>query len=100
MGTRSVHLSERGRSCGFTFKTCEAALPVRPKLRRHAPAHERPAHWWRMALQLTELGRIFGWKRLGDGGKQLRHLHDRAFEAAKRGCQGRGLTVAVRIEPK
>ena len=84
MGARPMHLAERGRGRRLVLEACEAALPVGPKLRRHAPAHERPAHRRRLALKLTKLGGIFGRQRLGNGGEELRHLHDRAFEPAKR----------------
>ena len=78
----------------------ELSLPIGPKLRRHAPPHERPAHRRGLALKLTELGGIFGGERLGDGGEELRHFHDRALEAAKgRGKRG-GIPLALRVEPE
>ena len=100
MGARPMHLPERGRSRRLALEAREAALPVRPKLRRHAPSHERPSHGRRLALELAELGGIFGRQRLRNGGEQLRHLHDRALEPAKRRGKSRGLTVAVWIEPE
>ena len=100
MGARPMHLAERGGGRSLALEACEAALPLGPKLRRHAPAHERPSHRRRLALKLTKLGGIFGGQRLGNGGEELRHFHDRAFEPAK--CRGkrRRLAVAVWIEPK
>ena len=100
MRTRPVHLPERGRRRRFTFEARKAAFPIGPQLSRHAPAHEGPPHGRRLALQLTELGGILCRQRLGDGGEELRHFHDRALEPAKCRGKGRGLAVAVWIEPK
>ena len=100
MGARPMHLTERGGGRSLVLEAREAALPVGPKLSRHAPAHERPSHGRRLALKLGELGGIFGGERLGNGGEELRHLHDRAFEPAKRRGKSCGLAVAIRIEPK
>src|SRR5262245_50644850 len=51
-----------------------------------------------MALKLTELRGIFGRQRFGDRGEELRHLHDRALQAAERGGKRRGVPVAFGIE--
>ena len=105
MRARAMHLPERGRRRRLMLEAREFRLPVRPELRRHAPSHERPAHRRRLALQLAELGGIFRRQRLGDGGEQLRHLHDRTFQtrqAPRRArrhpfrFRARARTVAVR----
>ncbi len=95
-----MHLAERGGRRGLMAEARELRLPVGTEFRRHAPPHEGPAHGRGLALQLTELGDIFRRQRLGDGGEQLRHLHDRPLQAAERGGQRRGILVAGGIEPK
>ena len=47
-----------------------------------------------------ELRRVLRRKRLRNRREQLRHLHDRALEPAKRRRQRRGLAVAVGMEPE
>ena len=98
--SRAVHLAERGRRRGLMLEACELRFPIGPELRRHAPAHERPAHRRRLALELAKLGGIFGRQRFGDGGEQLRHLHDRAFQSAKRRGERGGILVALGLEPE
>ena len=78
----------------------ELRFPVGAKFSRHAPPHEGPAHGRGLALELAKLGGIFGRERLGDGGEQLRHLHDRAFKPAERRGQRSGILVALGIEPE
>src|SRR5215468_5335026 len=82
------------------LEACEPALPIRPKLSRHAPAYEWPAHGRRLTLQLTELCRIFGGQGFRNRGKQLRHFHDRALEPAERSGERGRLPVAVWVEPE
>ena len=98
--SRAMHLAERGRRRGFMLEACELRFPIRSELRRHAPAHERPAHRRRLALELAKLGGIFGRQRFGNGGEQLRHLHDRAFQSAQRRGERGGILVALGIEPE
>ena len=43
---------------------------------------------------------VLGRQRLGDGGQQLRHLHDRPLEAAERRGQRRGVLAVVGVRPK
>ena len=93
-----MHLAERRRGRGMMLEACELLLPVRAKLGLHAALDEGPAHRRRLALQLGQLVDVFGRQRLGDGGEQLRHLHDRTFEAAERRRQFGGVLRAVEIE--
>ena len=95
---RAMHLAERRRGRGMVLEACEPFLPVGAKLGLHAALDEGPAHRRRLALQLGQFVDVFGRQRLGDGGEQLRHLHDRAFEAAERRRQLRGVPGAVEIE--
>jgi hypothetical protein len=73
---------------------------VRPELRGHAALDEGPAHGRRLALQLHQLGGVFRRQRIGDGGHQLGHLHDRPFEAAERRRELDGVLAAVEREPE
>ncbi len=100
MALGAMHLAERGRGRGFMREACELGFPLWPKLRRHAAPHEGPAHGRRLALQLTELCGIFGRQRLGDGGKQLRHLHDWALQPAKGGGERGRILVAFGVAPE
>src|SRR5262249_13538528 len=59
-------------------------LPVDAQLRGHAALDEGPTHGGRLALQLDEFGSVFRRQRIGDGGHELGHLHDRALEPAER----------------
>ena len=61
----------------------EALLPIRPELRAHAAADEGPAHRRRLGLQLLQLEGIFRRQHVGNGGGELRDLHDRALQAAE-----------------
>ena len=79
-----VHLAQRRRGRRLQRELGEALGPVRPELRHHAPADERLAHRRRVALQLGELGRVLGGQGVGDGGDELRHLHQRPLQAAQR----------------
>ncbi len=100
MARRAMHLAERGGRRRLMREPRELCLPVGPKLRRHAPPDERPAHRRRLTLKLTELGGIFSRQRLGDGGEQLRHLHDRALQPAQRGSERGCVAVALSREPE
>ena len=81
---RAVDLPQGRGGGGIEIEGAEPAAPLRPEFRLHAPFHERRAHGRRLALQLLQFGRIFGRDEIRDGGEQLRHLHDRPFQAAER----------------
>src|SRR5262245_7543419 len=73
----------------------ELGLPVGTEFGAHATLDEGPAHGRRLALQLGELSRVFGGQHIGDGGHELRHLHDRAFEAAECSREFHGIAPAI-----
>ncbi len=80
-----MHLAERSGRRRLMFEALEFFLPAGAKLGLHAPLDEGPAHGRRLALQLDQFAGVFRRQRVGNGGEQLRHLHDRTFEAAERG---------------
>ena len=92
---RAMDLAERGGERRLLVELGELALPVRPQFGRHAPAHEGPAHGRRVGLQLGQLAGIFRRQRVGNGGEQLRRLHQRTLQPAQRArssshaCRGR-----------
>ena len=93
---RLVHLAERGRRRGLRVEALKARHPVGAQLDGHAPLGEGGAHGRRRRLQLRQLARVLGRQRLGDGGQELRHLHQRALEAAESGGEvGRGAGSVV-----
>ena len=94
----AMHLPKRSGGGGMVLEAGEFLLPLRPELSRHAPLDEGPAHRRRLALQLHQLGGIFGGQRIRNGGHELRHLHDRPFEAAKRSGKFHRAPAAVEIE--
>ena len=98
MACGAMHLAERSRRRRLVLERGEFRFPIGAKLCRHAPPHERPAHGRGVALKLAELCCIFGRQRFGDRGEELRHLHDRALQPAKRGGERRGVPVALGIE--
>ena len=61
----------------------EVLLPVRSKFRRHPPLDEGPAHGRRIGLELAQLLDIFLRERIRDGGHDLRHFHQRPFQATE-----------------
>ena len=95
-----MHLAERGGRRGLMLEALELALPVGAELGLHAALDEGPAHRRRLALQLGELLDVFRRQRLGDGGEQLRHLHDRALQPAERRGEFRRVPGAVEIDPE
>ena len=94
---RAVHLAERGGGGRVMLERAELRLPVGAELGAHAALDEGPAHWRRLALQLHQLGSVFRRHRVGNGGEQLRHLHDRPFEAAERGGKRDGVALAAAL---
>ena len=95
---RAVHLAERGRGGRLRLEALEAAGPVGTQLGDHAPAHEGRPHRRGLRLQLGELLGVFGRQSLGDGGHQLRHLHDRPLQAAERRRQRRRVLGVVAVD--
>jgi hypothetical protein len=81
----AVHLAQRSGSSRMVIEFGKFLLPVGSELRAHAALDESPPHGRRLALQLDQLVGVFGRQRIGNGGEQLRHLHDRTFQAAQRG---------------
>ena len=80
----AVHLPEGGGGRRLQIEGAEPALPVRTELRLHPPLDEGRAHGRRLALQLLQLGGVFGRDQVRNGGEKLRHLHDRPLQAAER----------------
>ncbi len=93
--TGAVHLPERSRRRRRVLEAGESFLPVGAKLGRHPPLDEGPAHGRRFALQLHQLAGIGRRQRVGNGGEQLRHLHDRPFQAAERGCEIERVAIVI-----
>ena len=77
-----MHLAERRGRRGLQVELSETLAPVRAQLGLHAPAYERGAHWRRLRLELRQFRRELRWRRIGDGGQHLRHLHERALHRA------------------
>ena len=98
MGESAVNLPQRCRRGGFVAEGTELALPARAELGRHPPLDERPAHRRCVGLKLAQLARILAGQGVGDGGEDLRHLHDRSLEAAERGSEIGGVARAVPIQ--
>jgi len=91
----AMDLAQRGGECGFLLELRELRLPVGSELGRHAAAHEGPAHGRCVGLQLRQLAGIFRRQRVGDGGDELRRLHQRPLQAAQRRPEVRRMLVAV-----
>ena len=100
VGASAMHLPERSGGGGMMLEACELFLPSRAELRSHAPPDEGPAHGRRLALQLHQLGGVFGREGIRDGGHQLGHLHDRSLEAAERGGELGCVPAAIEREPE
>ena len=92
----AMHLAERGRRRRLMLEAFELVLPTRTQFRHHAALDEGPAHGRRLALQLLQFGGIFGWQQVRNGRHQLRDLHQRTFQPAKRRRQRQRLARAVR----
>ncbi len=94
-----MHLPERGGGRGLMLEFGESVLPAGAELGGHAPLDEGPAHRRGFALELLQFLDIFGRQQVGDGRHQLRDLHDRPLQAAKR-CRELGRILApVDTEP-
>ena len=95
----AVYLSKRCGGCGMMLEARKFAAPVGTELGRHAALHECPAHGRRIALELHQLGGVFRRERVGDGGQQLCHLHDRTLETAQRGGKLERVLAAIELKP-
>ena len=93
----AVHLTERSRRRRVMFEALEFAFPGHAEFGVHAALDEGPAHRRRLALQLGQFGGVFRRQGIGDGGEQLRHLHDRTLQAAERGGEPDGIGGAVAL---
>ena len=92
---RLVHLAERGGGRRMMLEALEFLLPAGAELGLHAALDEGPAHRRRLALQLDQLVGVFRRQRVGNGGEQLRHLHDRPFQPAERRGERERIAAAV-----
>ena len=97
---RAVDLPQRGGRGGFAFERGEGVSPIGAQLRGHAPLHERPTHGRRVGLKLTQFLEVFLGQHVGDGRKDLRHLHQRPLETAKRVLDLDRVLAAVELEPE
>jgi len=95
---RAMHLPERGGGRRLILERGKALAPLRPQLRLHAPAHEAGTHRRRLRLELGELARVLRRKRFGNGGQELRHLHERTLEPAQRRGELRGLRAVIALD--
>ena len=93
-----MHLAEAGSGGGFMAEGREFGLPVGAEFARHAAAHEVPAHGRRVGLEVREFGGVFGGECVGHGGEELRHLHQRTFQAAQDGAEILGVAAAVGLD--
>ena len=91
----TVHLTERSGGRGLVLEAPEFFLPAGAEFRLHAALDEGPAHRRRLALQLDQFVGVFRRQRVWNGGEQLRHLHDRSFEAAERGGKRQRISGAA-----
>ena len=95
---RTMHLTETGRGGGLVAEAGEFCLPVGAEFACHATAHEVPAHRRGVGLQVREFRGVLGGQRVGNGGQELRHLHQRALQAAQDGAQILGVRGAVGLD--
>ena len=75
-------------AAGFRSKLPNRACQSGAQLGLHPPPDEGRAHGRRIGLELLQFGGVFGRQQIRHGGQQLRHLHDRALQAAQRLRQG------------
>ena len=80
---RLVHLTERCRCRRRMLEPLELGLPARAKFGPHTALDESPAHGRRFGLKLLKFGSVLGRHSIGNGGNELRHLHQRTFETAQ-----------------
>ena len=88
-----MHLAERGGGGRLEVEFGKTFAPVQAKLRDHPAADEARAHRRRLRLQADEFVGVVGRQRVGDGGQDLRHLHQRPLHGAQR--RGEGARVVV-----
>ena len=92
--TRSVDLAEQDG--GGLLEFGETSAPAGAQFGRHAVLDEGPAHRRRVGLKRTQFFDIFIRQAVGNGGEQLRHLHQRPLKPAERtpqlGCIARRIT--------
>ncbi len=93
-----MHLTETGGGGGFMSEAGELRLPVGTEFACHATAHEIPAHRRGVGLEVREFRGVLGGERVGHGGQELRHLHQRALQAAQDGAQILGMRRAVGLD--
>src|SRR3546814_2201904 len=92
------NLAERGGGRRLVLEGLEPRLPAGAELAAHTALHEGPAHRRRVGLELAQFLGVPARQGIGNGGEDLRRLHQRPLEAADRRLQIRGMPAAV--EPK
>ncbi len=75
----------------------EPALPSRPQFAGHPAFDKGPAHRRRVGLKLLQFLDIFLRQGIGNGRQDLRHLHQRPLQAAKRLFQVLGMFAFVEV---
>ena len=95
-----MDLAEGGGGGGLQIEIAEATAPIGAKFRHHPPLDESGAHRRRLGLQLLQFGCVFGRHHIGDGGDELRHLHDRALQPPKRLGEGLGIAGITPLPPE
>src|SRR3546814_15847437 len=91
----AVHLAERGGGRRLVLEGLEPRLPAGAELAAHTALHEGPAHRRRVGLELAQFLGVLARQGIGNGGEDLRRLHQRPLEAAERRLQVRGMPAAV-----
>src|SRR3546814_4466471 len=86
----AVHLAERGGGRRLVLEGLEPRLPAGAELAAHTALHEGPAHRRRVGLELAQFLGVLARQGIGNGGEDLRRLHQRPLEAAERRLQLRG----------
>src|SRR5260370_31414440 len=95
---RPVYLPQRSGARRCSVEIAKPAPPIRPELAGHPPANKRPTHRRRVRLQLNELLHILFGQSIRDRGEQLRHFHQRPFDAAEHRLELGGVTAAIEVE--
>ncbi|WP_255542701.1 hypothetical protein [Azospirillum sp. INR13] len=93
-----MDLTQRRGGGGRVLETLEARLPAWTKFARHPPLDEGPAHRRRVGLKLRQFLGVFLRQGVGDGGQDLRHLHQRPLQPAECGPQFRGVAFALHAD--